>query len=175
MGLKPLACSESRLGFFLRLLAYSFVYGAVFVNWIDLFANPAHVPGYHLWLAFIYFAPFITVTLIYGLEDWELTLGFGLFTSLMNDCLYYIIGKYLFGFKVDLLEWYRCQLLPVCDKPIWFDFLFFRLKPYPYLMPLSIYARIIVVYLLLYKWWREAGSERIGDWKRLSKIGLGNQ
>jgi hypothetical protein len=95
------------------------------------------------------------VLIFRGIEDWELTLGFGLFTSLLNDTLYYVIGKWLFGIKVDLLEWYRCQLLPVCDKPIYFDFLFLGLKPYPYLMPLSIYARAIVVYVLLYKWWRE--------------------
>jgi hypothetical protein len=153
--LRPLAEPASRLGFLLRLLTYSFIYGTVFVNWIDLFAGPDRVPGYHLWLAFIYFAPFITVLLIYGPRDWELTLGFGLFTSLLNDTLYYIVGRYLFGIPVNLVEWYKCQLLPICDKPIQFDFLLIKVKPYPYLMPLSIYARIIATYLLLYKWWEE--------------------
>lgn len=153
--LRPLAESASRRVFLLKLLIYSFIYGTVFVNWIDLFVGPDRVPGYHLWLTFIYFAPFITVLLIYGSRDWELTLGFGLFTSLLNDTLYYIIGRYLFGIPVNLVEWYRCQLLPVCDKPIYFNFLFFKVKPYPYLMPLSIYARIVIVYALLYKWWEE--------------------
>jgi hypothetical protein len=161
IGLRPIIYSESKLGFLLRLLAYSFIYGTIFINWIDLFAGPAHVPGYHLWLTFIYFAPFITVSLIYGLGDWELTLGFGLFTSLMNDLLYYIIGRYLFGIPVDLAGWYRCQLLPVCDKPIYFDFLFLKVKPYPLLMPLSIYARVVVVYLLLRDWWRKAELKRV--------------
>jgi len=150
---KPLVKSESKLGFLLRLLLYSFIYGT-FVNWIDLFAGPP-IPGYHLWLAAMYFMPFIIVLVFRGLEDWELTLGFGLFTSLMNDLLYYIVGNYLFGFRVDLSEWYRCQLLPVCDKKVVFDFLFFKVKPYPYLMPLSIYARIALTYMLLYKWWTE--------------------
>jgi hypothetical protein len=113
------------------------------------------IPGYHLWLTFIYFAPFITVLLLYGWRDWELTLGFGLFTSLMNDLLYYIIGRYVFYIPVNLYEWYKCQLLPVCDKQIYFDFLFFKVKPYPYLMPLTIYARAVVTYLLLYKWYIE--------------------
>jgi hypothetical protein len=129
--------------------------------------GPNRVPGYHLWLSFIYFAPFITVLLLYGTRDWELTLGFGLFTSLMNDLLYYVVGRYVFGIPVDLAEWYRCQLLPVCDKPIYFDFLFLRVKPYPYLMPLSIYARVIAVYSLLKGWWRRTELERkAGEWKR---------
>jgi len=151
--MRSLSESESKLGFILKLLLYSFIYGAIFVNWIDLFGS--RMPGYHLWLTAMYFLPFFIVLIFRGIEDWELTLGFGLFTSLMNDLLYYIVGKYLFGFRVDLLEWYRCQLLPVCDKGVVFDFLFFKLKPYPYLMPLSVYARMIAVYTLLYKWWRE--------------------
>jgi hypothetical protein len=152
--LKPLASPESKLGFLAKLLLYSFIYGTVFINWIDLIFGPAKY-GYHLWLTAMYFLPFFIVLVFRGIEDWELTLGFGLFTSLMNDTLYYIVGKYLFGFRIDLLEWYRCQLFPVCDKGVVFDFLFFKLKPYPYLMPLSIYARMVVVYLLLYKWWVE--------------------
>jgi hypothetical protein len=151
--MRSLSESESKLGFILKLLLYSFIYGTIFVNWIDLFGS--RMPGYHLWLTAMYFLPFFIVLIFRGIEDWELTLGFGLFTSLMNDLLYYIVGNYLFGFRVDLLEWYRCQLLPVCDKGVVFDFLFFKLKPYPYLMPLSVYARMIVVYTLLYKWWRE--------------------
>jgi hypothetical protein len=147
--------SKSKLVFLLKLLIYSFIYGTIFVNWIDLFVGPNRVPGYHLWLTFIYFAPFIIVIIIYGVRDWELTIGFGLFTSLMNDLLYYVIGMYVFHIPVNLYEWCKCQLLPVCDKRVVFDFLFFRLEPYPYLMPLSIYARVVIVYLLLYKWWTE--------------------
>jgi len=103
----------------------------------------------------MYFLPFLIILVFRGIEDWELTLGFGLFTSLLNDTLYHAVGKWLFGFDFDLIEWYRCQLLPVCHIDVYFDFLFFKVKPYPYLMPLSIYVRIIIVYLLLYKWWRE--------------------
>jgi hypothetical protein len=151
--LRPLAESGSRSDLLLKLLAYSFFYGFVLVNWVDLFARG--IPGYHLWLAITYFAPFVTVLFLRGLEDWELALSLGLFTSLMNDCLYYVAGRLLFGVHVDLLEWYRCQLLPVCDKPVCFDFLLLRVRPYPYLMPLSIYVRVITTYLLLYRWWRE--------------------
>jgi len=149
------AGQDSRLVFVFKLLLYSFIYGTIFINWIDLFVVSNRVPGYHLWLTFMYFLPFLLVLMFKGLGDWELTLGFGLFTSLMNDLLYYIVGKFIFGLKIDLLEWYRCQLLPICDKGVVFDFLFFKVKPYPYLMPLSIYARMLIVYLLLLKWWRE--------------------
>jgi len=152
---KPLVKSESKLGLLATLLLYSFFYGFILINWIDLFASPIHVPGYHLWLTIVYFTPFITVLFLRGLEDWELALSLGLFTSLMNDLLYYIAGRLLFGMHVDLMSFYRCQLLPVCEKPWEFDFLFIKLKPYPLLMPLSIYARVILVYTLLYKWWRE--------------------
>jgi hypothetical protein len=145
----------SKTDLMLKLFIYSFIYGTVFINWIDLFTSPAQVPGYHLWLTAMYFLPFFIVLIFRGLDDWELTLSFGLFTSLMNDLLYYVVGKQLFGFSVNLIEWYECQLLPVCDKPIYFDFLFLKVKPYPYLMPFSIYSRIIIICLLLYKWWSE--------------------
>jgi len=147
--------SPSKTELMLKLFFYSFIYGTLFINWIDLFASPVHVPGYHLWLTSMYFLPFLIVLIFRGIEDWELTLSFGLFTSLMNDLLYYVVGKLLFGFSINLAEWYKCQLLPICDKPIYFDFLFLRFKPYPYLMPLSIYLRITITYYLLYKWWRE--------------------
>jgi hypothetical protein len=147
--------SASKTELMLKLLFYSFIYGTIFINWIDLFAGSNRIPGYHLWLTAMYFLPFFVVLTLRGLEDWELTLSFGLFTSLMNDLLYYVAGQYLFGIHANLAEWYRCQLLPVCDKDIYFDFLFFKVKPYPYLMPLSIYARAVITYLLLYKWWEE--------------------
>ena len=153
--MKPLVFSKSKFIFLAKLFFYSFIYGTIFINWIDLFAGPNRVPGYHLWLTAMYFLPFFIVLIFRGIGDWELTLGFGLFASLMNDLLYYIVGNYLFGLCIDLAEWYRCQLLPICNKQVVFDFLFFRVKPYPLLMPLSIYARIVVVYLLLYKWWSE--------------------
>lgn len=155
IGLRPLAESGSKLGFLAKLLLYSFIYGTVFINWIDLVFGPPRY-GYHLWLTAMYFLPFFTVLVFRGLRDWELTLGFGLFTSLMNDLLYHLVGRLIFGFPFDLAEWYRCQLLPVCEIEGDFDFLFIRLRPYPYLMPLSIYARIVATYLLLYKWWLKA-------------------
>jgi hypothetical protein len=153
--MKPLVKSETKLSLLVVLLLYSFFYGFVLVNWIDLFVSPRHVPGYHLWLAIVYFTPFITVLFLRGLEDWELAVSLGLFTSLMNDLFYYIAGRLLFGIHVDLVYFYKCQLLPVCEKPLEFDFFFTKLKPYPLLMPLSIYARATLVYLLLYKWWTD--------------------
>ena len=151
--MRSLARVETRKGLFTLLLLYSAFYGLLVINWLDLFARD--IPGYHLFLTVLYFAPFITSVVLWGLKDWEVALSLGLFTSLMNDIFYYVVGKYLFGLSVDLAEWYRCQLLPVCDKPIEFDFLFFKVKPYPYLMPVSIYLRVAVVLFLLWKWWGE--------------------
>jgi hypothetical protein len=154
MQFRPLAKSETKTELLVKLFVFTSFYGGLVVNWIDLFGSPK-MPGYHLWLAIIYFSPFLVILVLKGLEDWELAISYGLTSSLLNDLLYYVVGRYLFGFRVDLLEWCRCQLLPVCDKPVYFDFLLFRVKPYPHLMPLSIYARAIAVYVLLYKWWRE--------------------
>jgi hypothetical protein len=154
MRFRPLVKSETKTELLVKLFVFTSFYGGLVVNWIDLFGSPK-MPGYHLWLTIIYFSPFLVILVLKGLEDWELVISYGLTSSLLNDTLYYVVGKWLFGFRIDLLEWYRCQLLPICDKGVVFDFLFFKLKPYPYLMPLSIYARIAVVYLLLYKWWVE--------------------
>ena len=41
-----------------------------------------------------------------------------------------------------------------------FDFLFIKVKPYPYLMSLSNYARAAIVYLFLSRRWRRAGGGR---------------
>jgi len=152
-GFRPLAMVESRKGLFMLLILYSAFYGLLVINWLDLFAKD--IPGYHLLLTMLYFAPFVTAVVLWGLEDWEVALSLGLFTSLMNDIFYYVVGNALFGFSIDLAEWYRCQLIPVCRKDIAFDFLFFKVEPYPYLMPLSIYLRAVAVALLLWKWWNE--------------------
>jgi hypothetical protein len=152
--LKPLSRSESKTELLVKLFAFSSFYGGILINWVDLVFGPPRY-GYHLWLTIMYFAPFITVLMLRGLEDWELTISYGLTSSLLNDCLYHAVGRWLFGFDFNLIEWYKCQLLPVCSIDGYFDFLFFKVKPYPYLMPLSIYARVIITYLLLYKWWRK--------------------
>jgi len=160
-GFRPLARVESRKGLFMLLVLYSAFYGLLIINWLDLFAGG--IPGYHLLLTILYFTPFITAIVLWGLRDWEVALSLGLFTSLMNDLFYYVVGNALFGVGFDLVEWYRCQLIPVCRKDIAFDFLFFKVKPYPYLMPLSIYLRAVAVALLLWKWWSEEQPHRWGS------------
>jgi hypothetical protein len=154
MRFRPLAKSETKTELLVKLFIFASFYGGLLINWVDLFGSPK-MPGYHLWLTIMYFSPFLVVLVLNGLEDWELATSYGLVSSLFNDLLYYAVGRALFGFRIDLVEWYKCQLLPVCDKPVCFDFLLFKLKPYPYLMPLSIYARAALVYMLLRRWWEE--------------------
>src|ERR1700730_1716453 len=93
--------SEDRFHFLLlKLLLFSFVYGFVFINWIDLY-NVA-IPAYHLWLIGMFFVPFYIIVIFEGLRYWELTLAFAIFASLTNDLFYYVVGDLFFGFHIAL-------------------------------------------------------------------------
>jgi len=139
-----------------KLLAYSAIYGLIHVNYIDLVAAGSSIPGYHLWLMALYFAPFIPVLLVLGFNDWELLLSMGLIASLMNDLFYHPIGMILFGRKVDLLDWYLFQLGFRGLETRWSLNLGFATVPVSsMMMGASIYTRLIITALLLIKWWRE--------------------
>ena len=145
------------LGLLARLTVFATFYGFVVINWLDLHAHG--IPAYHLLLAILYFTPFATVLVLRGLEDWELTVSMGLYTSLMNDLFYYPAGRLLFGIRVDLAEWYRFQLGLEGGVVRWVaDFGALHVPVSSILMGLSIYARIALVALLAYKWLREEES-----------------
>lgn len=150
-----LSKEEDKTVFIVKLLLYSFVYGLFIINVIDLTTKGFW--GYHLFLIACYFAPFVIVCLIIGFDDWELLMSLGLIASLMNDLFYAPIGMILFGRKYDLVEWYLWQLgFYGLDTKWWFDGGFFKIPVSSILMGLSIYARIIISYLTLLKWWRES-------------------
>ena len=148
--------AETRTELIVKMILYSALYGLLHINYIDLVVPGSQIPGYHLWLVITYFAPFIPLLFIYGFKDWELVLSLGLIASLMNDLFYYPIAMIMFGRHVDLLEWYSFQLGLQGFKVRWyFNGGFFTFPVTSILMAISIYLRIVLVTLLLWKWWRE--------------------
>lgn len=149
-GLRP---SDVRQLTLLKLILFSAFYGLVLVNWIDLFATAA--PAYHIWLILTYMAPFGVLIVFQGLKDWQLAVSLGLLVSLMNDVGYFFVGDLLFHLDRPLFPWIAGQLGFLGNQEL---FLFqggaFNIPVTSILMGLTIYARIIVVALVLYHWWR---------------------
>ncbi|MGB9614361.1 MAG: hypothetical protein ACPL3B_02525 [Fervidobacterium sp.] len=146
---------SGRFSFIVKMLIYSFFYGLFVINIIDLTTKSFW--GYHLFLVSLYFFPFITVVLILGFDDWELLFSLGLLSSLMNDLFYALIGNIFFHIDYNLREWYLQQLGFMGDKYLGWDFNggFFTIPVTSILMGVSIYARIILVFIILRKWWSE--------------------
>ena len=137
-----------------KMLAYSFVYGLFIINIIDL--TTKIFPGYHLYLTTLYFFPFIIVCLTIGFDDWELLMGLGILSSLMNDLFYAPIGNIIGWTNYNLTEWYKWQLgLYGLDVKWYFNGGIFTIPVSSILMGLSIYTRIVIAYLVLLKWWKE--------------------
>jgi hypothetical protein len=95
---KPL---NGRTGF---NIFYVFFYGFFVINYIDHVVALHTVQGYHAWLIFMYFAPFL---LFY---DWKRIIIYGLTVSLLNDLFYAPFGSIFLGKTYDLLDWYSFQL-----------------------------------------------------------------
>jgi len=150
-GLRPTDYRQLTL---LKLILFAAFYGLVLVNWIDLFATSA--PAYHIWLVMTYMAPFGVLIVFKGLKDWQLALSLGLLVSLMNDVGYYFIGDLLFGFHQALVPWVEGQL-GFLGSQLLFTFQggLFTIPVTSTLMGISIYARIAVVGVILYHWWRQ--------------------
>jgi hypothetical protein len=165
----------------ISFVGFSAFYGAILINWVDLFvSNPnpttAFVPGcsanpiqsppnpipyYHIWLVMMYFAPFVVVLLIKGVEDWQFTLALGLFTSLMNDVLYFWVGDVLFGLNVSLPCWLAGQF-GLKDSLVLFTFVGgpFTFPVYSWMMLLAIVGRALIVVWLLNRWWNSPARGR---------------
>jgi len=154
--LKLKIAGSSRRELLAKLLAYSAIYGLIHVNYIDLVTPGSNIPGYHLWLIALYFAPFIPILFTLGFDDWELLVSMGLTASLMNDLFYHPIGMLLLGRKVNLLDWYLFQLGLKGFETRWSLNLGFTTIPVSsILMGTSIYIRVVCITLLLMKWWSE--------------------
>jgi len=108
----------------LPLLIFSVFYGLFAINYIDHYTSVTC--GYHLFLIFMDFAPFITLPLIYGARLIPISTAMGLIASLMNDLFYAPIGYILGVTKYNLYKWYMFQLGLADGYKAWlFDGLFF--------------------------------------------------
>jgi hypothetical protein len=134
-----------------KLASFSVIYGLLPINWIDLF-NPT-APGYHVWLVIMYMAPFAIVVLMDGLYQWPLALSLGLVASLMNDLFYYPVGNLFFGMHVDVVSWWQRQLgFDGFQHIFTFQGGIFSFDVTSMVMGASVYLRLLVALVLLYKW-----------------------
>ncbi len=149
-----IVASKRRWEVYLKLIVLSAIYGAFWVNPVDLSGLGQSLSYYHLWLIALYFAPTIGLFAFYGFKDWELYLAVGLLVSLMNDLLYYPVALLMhLRSGVDLLDWYMLQLgFKGWQVDFWFEGGIFKFPVYSWAMGLSIYLRIIFVILLSERW-----------------------
>jgi hypothetical protein len=134
-------------------MIFSVLYGLFFINYIDIIIPGSSYSGYHLWLAIMYFLPFIPLTIFFP-KNWQLTLGLGLVASLMNDVFYGPVRN-LIGVPVDLTWYYSQWLIPGNTTLFQLNLGFIVIPVLSWMMALSIYARIPIVYFLLRAWKRK--------------------
>ena len=145
----------------------SIIYGLVFINYIDVITAGALYEGYHLWLIFMYFLPFLTIT-IFERNNWKLTLGLGLLASLMNDLFYGAIRN-LMGSPIDLGWYYSHWLVPGNTVLFNLNLGFTTIQVTSWIMALSIYARIPIILLLLRSWRAQAKIRCLNNAKTKTK------
>ncbi len=155
---RALKAFNKRLKLYILL---SVLYGLVFVNYIDNHIAGGSFSGYHMWLTIMYFFPFIILTVTFP-KNWQLTLGLGLLASLMNDVFYGIVRS-LLGYPIDLNWYYQLWLIPS-------DILLFSLNlgitiipVYSWLMSISIYARIPIIILMIWRWKQQAETRYLNQ------------
>jgi hypothetical protein len=132
----------------------SILYGLVFVNYIDLGINGSSYGGYHLWLTIMYFFPFLILTISFP-RNWQLTIGLGLLASLMNDVFYGMVGN-IMGYPIDLNWYYNLWLIPSGTLLFKLNIGIAVIPVYSWLMSLTIYVRILLVVVLLWRWRQQA-------------------
>jgi hypothetical protein len=132
-------------------IVFSVVYGLVFINWIDIVYSGY---CYHIWLMIMYFFPFAALSIFFP-RNWQLTVGLGLIASLMND-VFYELAKYLIGMPTDLSRYYSLWLIPGNEALFKLNLGFTLIQVYSWMMALSIYGRIVIVYVLLRVWKAQA-------------------
>jgi len=127
-----------------KLIAYSILYGLVLINYIDIMSTGGF--AYHLWLVAMCFAPFVIFSLI-DPRNWKLTARLGFISSLMNDVFYGPVA-YLAGKSINLFWYYKLWLIPQNELLFDLDYGVFRIPVFSWMMASSIYARIILIYVL---------------------------
>lgn len=149
-GLHP---TDPRQFVLLKLILFSAFYGLILINWIDLYGK--QVPAYGIWLILTYMAPFGVLIVFEGWRAWPLAASLGLLVSLFNDLGYYFIGNLIFGFHQPLGPWIAGQLgFSGSELVTIFQAGNFTFNVASWMMGLSIYARGVVVGLILYYWWQ---------------------
>ena len=153
MVVSGLRATNKRQLTLVKLILFSAFYGLVLVNWIDLYGSSA--PAYHIWVILTYMAPFGVLIVFQGLKDWEVAFALGLLVSLFNDLGYFFVGDLLFGFHVSLIPWLGNQL-GFRGNLVLFTFQggLFSFPVTSIMMGVVIYARIAVVAVVLYHWWK---------------------
>jgi hypothetical protein len=137
------------------LAVYALLYGLM-INHIDVLTELHRAPGYHLWLAGMYLAPYIPPALLRALRPADV-LAYAAATSLVNDLLW---GPYAaaLGRTIDLLEWYAYQFGEM-EAAVWwsFDAGFAKIPVSSSLMAVSIFVRAYG--LMLYAAWKKWCAE----------------
>jgi hypothetical protein len=141
---------ESKMHF---LIAFAVLYGLIFINYIDIASSGLNY-GYHVWLALMYFLPFAGFSML-NFKNWKLTVGLGFTASLMND-VFYGSMRYLVGMPYDLGRYYSLWLIPQNTVLFKLNLGFTVLPVYSWMMAISIYMRVILVYFLLKSWKSQA-------------------
>lgn len=125
-------------------VVFAVIYGLVFINYIDIAIAYGIRSGYHLWLILMYFMPFVL------LSDIKQCLALGLIASLCNDLFFYPLSNLIAGKNYDILEIYMFQLGFQLFHVRWYaDLLFVRIPVSSLLMGTTIYARLVLVTLLM--------------------------
>lgn len=132
----------------------AFIYGLVFINYIDVITIGSSESGYHFWLSLMYFFPFIGLSLAF-VKNWQLSMGLGFLASLMNDVFYGLVSN-LMGVPRDLSRYYSLWLIPSNTQLFSLNLGFAVIPVFSWMMALSIYLRIPLIYLLLKSWKTQA-------------------
>jgi hypothetical protein len=148
-------------------IVLAIIYGIVFINYIDIVFSGGATGGYHLWLIPMYFFPFFALSALSLRRNYRLTLALGLIASLMNDIFYGPI-KYLFGIVPDVNRYLINWLIPTNTHLFELNLGFTVIHVYSWMMAASIYARIVLILVLL-RAWKIRADEKCVDGKIVRK------
>jgi hypothetical protein len=150
---------------------FAIVYGFVFINYIDVLSGGYE--GYHLWLVIMYFFPFATLSMLFP-RNLQLTIGLGLLVSLMNDVFYGVVRN-LMGVPYDLTVYYNHWLIPGNATLFQLNLGFTVIPVVSWMMALSIYIRIIAVFILLRIWTVQAKTRYLNQTQIIKKDKTGSK
>ncbi len=145
------------------------LYGLIFINYIDLVYSGE---GYHLWLIVMYFFPFFGLSAMTFRRNFRLTLALGLIASLMNDLVYSTMGNLMFGSHYDLARYFSLWLIPSNAVIFKLNFGFTLVNVYSWMMAVSIYVRIFLIFVLIRAWKIRAEARCIDGKEQLKKTRL---